>query len=403
VTGTPDATSRHTDERRLIPLLAGVTAVGPVALNIYLPILPAVRADFDASTAAASLTVSAPLVAYAVGILVYGTLSDRLGRRPVILFGLAVYLLGTMLAAAAPGITLLMLGRVVQALGSAAGVTVARAIVGDLFPRERMARTIAYLTMVMVIGNSLAPAAGGALAQFIHWRAIFVLMLAASVAITIWTWRALPETRRFEAGATEPRALVAASASLLRRPSFLACVLQSGIIYATFLVFISFIPYVMVGALGHTTTEYGLWYLSISVGYFIGNWGVTRMVTRLGVRRMVFSGVLIQAGGTALAWAIVAAGLWDPWWLFLPWTLVAFGQGLALPNVTATAVSLMPGNPGVVSSLLGCLHQLIGALAVQVMSGFPTTTPMPVATFCLLASLVGVVVLRFQPRAEAPH
>ena len=165
-------------DRALIVLLAAVTAFGPVALNIYLPVLPKVQADLGVTVAQASLTVSAPLVAFAFGILFYGPLSDRIGRRPVILFGIAVYLVGTLVALLSPTVGWLTAGRVIQALGTSAGITVARAIMGDLFPRDKMARMIAYLTMVMVMANSLAPIGGGALAQWLHWRWTFGVLLA---------------------------------------------------------------------------------------------------------------------------------------------------------------------------------------------------------------------------------
>jgi DHA1 family bicyclomycin/chloramphenicol resistance-like MFS transporter len=396
------ASSPALSERALIVLLAAVTAAGPVALNVYLPVLPKVQADFGVSVAQASLTVSAPLIAFAIGILVYGPLSDRIGRRPVILWGLGVYLAGSLLALLSPTAELLTAGRVIQALGTSAGITVARAMMGDLFPREKMARMIAYLTMVMVMANALAPIGGGALAQWLHWRAVFAVLLAAGVAVAWYAWRLLPETRGPGASGTAGQVLKA-SAALVARPAFLGYVLQSGVIYATFLVFISLMPYVFVQALGHTTTEYGLWYLFIAGGYFLGNWHVTRYAVRVGVHRLLAAGVTLQALFAFVAWLLADQGHWHPVWLFLPWAVIAYGQGLALPNVTANAVALAPQYAGAASGLLGFAQQIVGAFSIQWMSHASTLTPVPVATFVAAASAIAFAGLLIHPRTPAPR
>ena len=386
-------------ERALIVLLAAITATGPVALGIYMPVVPLTRAAFGVSVAAASLTVSAPLVAFAVGLYAYGPLSDHYGRRPTILAGLAIYVAGCALALAAPSIGVLTLGRVVTALGTAAGVTVARAAMGDLYERDRMAHKLATLTMVMVTANAVAPAGGGALAEALGWRAVFALLLATGIAIGLAAWRFLPETRR-RREARDPRQILIATRSLLCTPAFLGHAFQCAAIYTIFLVFVALVPYVF-KALGRSATEYGLWYLSISAGYFLGNWVVSRYTLKLGMRRLIGTGIAIQAVAATVGWALALAGLWHPFWLFAPWTVIGFAQGLALPNLTASAVALAPGDAGAASGLLGFGQQIFGALAVQLMALTPTATPLPVTCFVAVVALLALGALHRSPEHAA--
>jgi MFS transporter, DHA1 family, multidrug resistance protein len=389
---------RAPSERALLVLLAAVTATGPVSLNIYLPVVPLARDAFGVSVAAANATVSAPLVAFAVGLFVYGPLSDHYGRRPVVLAGLAIFVIGCALALAAPSIGVLTAGRVVTALGTAAGVTVARAMLGDRYTRERMAHKLATLTMVMVTANSVAPAGGGAIAEALGWRAVFGVLLAGGLLLAAVAWRLLPETRASGAP-RDPRQMLAATFALSRQPAFLGYAFQAAVIYAVFLVFVALVPYLF-RHLGLGATEYGLWYLTISVGYFLGNWFVSRYTAKLGVQRLTRTGVTLQALGGALGWALAVAGLWQPFWLFAPWVVIGFGQGLALPNLTASAVALAPRDAGAAAGLLGLSQQLLGALALQLMALTSTATPLPVTCFVAVTTATALAMLRLGTRHE---
>jgi DHA1 family bicyclomycin/chloramphenicol resistance-like MFS transporter len=188
---------------------------------------------------------------------------------------------------------------------------------------------------------------------------------------------------------------------LVRMPMFAGCVLQSAVVYATFLVFISLAPYVMVSAYGRPTTEFGFYYLFIAVGYFLGNWSVGRFMSHRDPHWMVVVGVLLSAAGAVAALAFVALGLTHPLWIFVPIGVLSYGQGLALPNVTATAVSLAPQQAGVASSTIGFLQQIIGALCVQWMGNFPTDTALPMMLFVAIVCVLGLGMLYLFPRVEA--
>jgi MFS transporter, DHA1 family, multidrug resistance protein len=388
-------------DRSLVILLAAIAALGPVATNLYLPALPAVREYFGASVADVQATFSVSLVMFAFGILAWGPVSDRYGRRFAVIGGLVLMVAGALVSLTAQSLGALVAGRALQAFGTATGIVTARAIVADLYPVEQMAKVLASLTMVAVLGNALAPVAGGLITVGFGWRAIFAVLMLAAVAVGVTVWRRLPETRPATAHPPRAREMAVTAWSLVRLPLFAGCVLQSAVVYATFLVFISLAPYVMVSALGRPTTEFGFYYLFIAVGYFLGNWSVKRLMASHDLHWMVVTGVLLSAAGSVAALAFVALGLTHPLWIFVPIAVLSYGQGLALPNVTATAVSLAPQHAGVASSTIGFLQQIIGAGAVQWMSHFPTDSALPVLVFCAVVCLLGVGMLYVFPRVHA--
>ena len=181
-------------------LLAGVTALAPFSLQIFLPALPAIQASFAVSTGVAQLALSLSILANAFANLAYGPLSDRFGRRPVLLVGLVAFIAGSLGCALAPTIDLLVVGRIVQSIGGAAGMVLARAIVRDRYDRDRSASIIAYLTMAMVVAPMLAPTVGAILIDVASWRAIFFMTTGVGVLLTWQIAIRLGETRPPAAG-----------------------------------------------------------------------------------------------------------------------------------------------------------------------------------------------------------
>jgi DHA1 family bicyclomycin/chloramphenicol resistance-like MFS transporter len=384
---------RPLSDRVVLGLLATISAAGPIALNIYLPALPAVHEAFDAPVPQVQLTLTISLLAFAAGQLLYGPLSDRFGRRPAVLCGVLVFCAGTLLCLTAPNLYWLMAGRAVQALGSSAGLIISRAIVSDLYPREKMVRMIAYLTMVMVVAPTVSPLLGGALVDAFGWRSPFVFMAAAGVVILWVAWRYLPETRKPVERHPDVAAMLTNAGALLRRPMFAGYVLQGVIIFTVYLVFVSIAPYVMVTGLGRPPTEYGFYFVLIAGGYFLGNFSVTRFAARRATPSLLKIGVGIAATATLVALALAWAGLSHPLWVFVPMGAMAFGQGISLPNVSASVVGLAPESAGLASSLLGFTQQLIGALCVQWMSSYPVDTALPMLIFCASASVVALLAI----------
>ena len=388
-------------DRSLLLLLAVIVAVGSVATNLYIPALPSVREYFGASVVQVQATFSVSLVTFAIGMLAWGPISDRYGRRTAVLSGMTVVLIGATIGMTAQSLGWLIAGRGIQAFGTSVGIAVARAIISDRFPPDRMATAIAQLAIVSVMTNGLAPVLGGYLAAGLGWRAVFGALIVMATVPTYFAWRHLPETRALGKAPPRPREMAGVAARLLRNPLYVSCVLQTSAAYAVFLVFISLVPYVLVSALGRPTTEYGFYYLFVAVGYVLGNWSLGRFSGRRGPHWMVVVGGILQAVGAFAAFAFIAAGLRHPLWIFAPMFVLYIGQGLFMPNMSAIAVSQAPQHAGVASSTLGFMQQIVAAACVQLMGATPTNTALPMLTFCAVASVLQLAVLWLSPRIEA--
>ena len=388
-----------TAPRSLIALLAASSALGPVSTLMLMPALPAIRAEFGATTAATQAVISVFLFVFAIGIPFAGPLSDRHGRRPLLLGGVAVFLAGSLLGALAPTLEVLVLARAVQALGCAATATVARAVLGDIFPDWRLARALATMTLVMMSGTAISPYLGGLITESLGWHAPLMLMVVAAAVIGVAAVRGLPETRVARDGLMTYGELGRASRSVLRNPTYLGCVIDAGVVYAIYLGFISIAPYIMSEMLGRPATSFGLWLLLLSAGYFVGNLIVTRLKGHADLDRVARFGNWLQAASALLALGFVVMGFTHPVFWFGPMLPLAFAQGLLLPHVTATAVRLAPGYAGVASGLIGFSQQAIAAAAVQSLGFVDTSGPLPVLTVCAALSLVSLVAMLLLERA----
>jgi DHA1 family bicyclomycin/chloramphenicol resistance-like MFS transporter len=379
----------------LMALLAAITALAPFSLQIFLPALPAIQASFAVSPGIVQLALSLSILANAVANLAYGPISDRFGRRPVLLVGLAAFIAGSLGCALAPSIELLIVARIVQSIGGAAGMVLARAIVRDLYDRERSASVIAYLTMAMVVAPMLAPTIGAVLLDVASWRAIFYLVTGIGVALTWPILVTLAETRPPEARrVSDP---FAGAGALLRSGAFWSYVLQSTFGICVFFAFIAGAPYFMMNVLGRSATEYGLWFILVSAAFMAGNLVAGRYSPRIGLDRMVLTGSLLAVAGAGLALVLLLGGAWTPLALFGPMMAVGLGNGFSVPNAQAGALSVNALLAGTASGIAGFSQMFVAALVSQAVGMLQNGTPYPMAAFmagCAVLSLAGFVLPR---------
>ena len=384
--------------RGLTILLAAASSLGPVSSLMLMPALPAIRADFGGTIAATQSVISVFLIVFAIGIPLAGPLSDRYGRRPLLVGGIFIFLIGSLLGALAPSLEVLVFARALQAIGCAATATVARAVLGDLYPDWQLARALARLTLVMMTGTAISPWLGGLITESMGWHAPLALMVVLAAIIGVAAFVALPETRA-PSGRSSFRELGEASRVVLRNRIFLSCVIDAGVIYAVYLGFISIAPHIMSEMLGEPATSFGLYLLLLSTGYFLGNMVVTRLKGHADLDRVARFGIWLQAGSVALAFAFVLAGFTHPLFWFGPMLPLAFAQGLALPHITATAVRLAPGYAGVTAGLIGFSQQSIAAAAVQGLGFVRTDTPVPALAVCTALACVSLGAMLLIERA----
>ena len=374
---------------RLLSLLMAMTAIGPATLNILVPALPSLTSRLQADPHTVQLTLSLYLLSLATAQLLLGPLSDRFGRRPVVLAGLALSVVASLAAIAASSIGALIAARIVQAAGASTGIVVGRAIIRDLFERERAASMIGLVTTAMVIAPMLSPLLGGILDTAFGWEAIFLFIALFSLSVLLWALPVLPETR--PQGAAQTLGMMANDArALLRNAKFYGFVLCGALGSAPFFTFLGGGPHVVVTLMGRTSAEYGLWFALTSLGYMSGNFTASRLSQRFGIDAMIAAGIGFEILGAGLTCALVAsmpdAG---PAIIFLPQLLISYGNGLLLPNAIAGAVSVRPQTAGTASGITGFTQMAAGALATQAVSALLALhdTAMPVALQMLVVSL----------------
>jgi len=343
-------------------ILVVATATGPLALNIFVPSMPGLTHVFGTDYATIQLTLTLYLVGVALAQLAYGPLSDRFGRRPALLTGLAIYSAASLLCAFAWSIEVLIFGRILQAVGGCAGMVLGRAIVRDVFERNRAASVIALVTMAMAVAPAMAPALGGFLESAFGWHATFLVPMALGIVVLVASIYRLNETNLEPIPRIDVPSMLRSYGELLRSRAFLGYAGNTAMSVGAFFAFLAGGPYVVVEILHQPSSQYGLYFVLISAGYMIGNFGASRVSQRLGIDRMIQIGVGVSTVGGIVGIGVVLSGTVTTASVFLPMMLVAVGNGLSQPNGIAGAVSVNRRIAGAASGLMGFAQMAVGAL-----------------------------------------
>ncbi|WP_426959251.1 multidrug effflux MFS transporter [Muricoccus radiodurans] len=379
-------------------LLVAMTGIGPFTMQIMIPSLPLIARDLGVSYGVAQLTLALYLAGVALGQLLYGPLSDRFGRRPVLLAGLGLFVVASALASAAAGIVTLTLARVAQAVGACTGMVLGRAIIRDVWPREQAASRMGYVVMGMTIAPMVAPMLGAVLENHFGWRATMIACLLGGLPVILATWHRLPETLKEPQPLPGLRGMLEAYLSLLRLSAFRWIAGVNAASIGCFFAFMSGAPLVS-EAMGKTPRDYATAFLCISVSFACGSWIAGRYSSRLGTARMLWTGLRIGVVGAV---AMLAIQLLLPHTLlgfFLPMAVIALGNGISMPNAVAAAVSVRPERAGTASGLLGATQMGVGALLTVLTGALEGGAGIATAIVMVACGTAAILALRRVPLA----
>jgi len=344
-------------------LLASLAMLGPFAVDMYLPSFPAIGREFGASQIALQQALSVYMFAYAFMMLWHGALSDALGRRPIVLAGLAVFGLGTLGCAIAGNVQSLWLFRALQGLSAGTGLVVGRAIIRDRFSGAEAQRMMSQMTLVFGIGPALAPIVGGALLNLLGWRSIFWAMLAWAIAMLVLCLRTLPETLpAAQRHPLHPRALWRNYHAVVAQPNFTLLALVPALNFCGFFIYIAAAPAFLVDLLGVSTWGFAWLFIPMIAGVMIGAGISGQLAGRMSPQRQIRTGYTVLAAGVIVNLAIcsfapplVAVNV-------LPIMIYTIGSSLIMPTVTLLLFDLFPTMRGMTSSLQGFIQFAFGGV-----------------------------------------
>ena len=394
ITSEPD-----TWPRWLPRLLGYFIAVGPAATDMYLPAFPAVEATFHTAPGTAQLTLAAWFAGLAIGQIMQGTLSDRLGRRPPLMIGFSIFALAMIGGALAPNLEVLAILRFFGAVGASAGMVITRAVVRDLAEGHRGAILMSRLVLVMGVAPILAPSVGAAFLTFASWRFIFWFQAVYGASCAILAWRILPETlpeaRRVKVGITQ---VIARYGSILREPVFRAhAIMGCGSTFCMFAYLGGSSP-VFIQGFGLTPWQFGLIFGLCSCGLIAGSQINARMLPRFGLFFMLRLICRISLAATTVLLALTFSGAHVLWLIVAPVFVALSCQGFANGNTAAGALQRHAAHAGSASALLGVAQFALGATSGLLVGLLTDGTPRGMALLMFCGSLCAVIADLFRPR-----
>ena len=379
------------DTLAMTAVLAMLTALGPLSTDFYLPSLPEIARVMQTDVAGAQATLSSFLFGFAAGQIFWGPLSDRLGRKPILLAGIGLFSLATLACAFAPSIEGLTLARALQALGASGPIVLGRAMVRDLYDGPRAGRELARMGMFMGLVPAIAPVIGGVLHTAFGWRSTFLASLAFGLVLAIVIVTVMPETLRVRSPQPlSPTAIFKGFGVLLRNRAFRVYVALTALAYAGLFAFISGSSFVLIGIYGLSPVAYGFSFGFGVLGFILGTIIAQRLVGQRGMDRVIGMGVACLAGGGLVMLVCVLTGLGGAAGVVVPMALYACGVGLTMPQAQASAMMPFPDRAGAASSFNGLCQMLLSACVGLLVGHLLKSGALPLP---LVMSVLGVAAL----------
>jgi DHA1 family bicyclomycin/chloramphenicol resistance-like MFS transporter len=376
--------------------VVAITACGTLGMHLIIPALPDTARALGVTPGTIQLTITLYLIGLAMGQLLYGPISDRFGRRPVLLAGLGLFTLSGIATAIAPGALTLVAARILQSIGACAGLVLGRAIVRDSATPDRAAAQLAMLTLVMSAAPAIAPVLGGYATAWFGWRAAFALLALVGAVTLVLAVLLLPETNRAQPA---PRSsMLFSSIRLFRSRAFCGYVLGGAFTTTSFYAFMAASPFILVDLLHEPTERVGLYYLLLMVGVAAGSLTANRIAGRIRVQvalRVANSFAII---GAALFMLADLAGILSVATVIAPIVLFMVGAGMASPFALSGAVSVNPHAIGTASGLYGFTQMAYGAFCTVIVETWNPGSVLTVAVVLLGSAVAGQVALSLAVR-----
>ena len=383
--------STATPGRIFLATLGLMGLLFPFTQHLFLPVTPSIKAEFGTSDVITQLTVSVPSFIMAFMTLAYGSLSDRLGRQPVLIVGILLFTAGGFMTAFATSIWQLILGRLIQGAGGACGMVLARAIARDIFGMDGLVKIIAILTMTISIGSMIAPPLGGFLVDYAGWRSVMFCATGIGAVAVLLAAAVLYETHHDRQAARAGGSLFRDYLSLFSNLRFTAFVLQSGFISASFFSLAAANSLLMSEYLSLPASDFGLYFFFFPIGYLLGNFTSSRLAGKIGIETMVLSGaLLLMATATTFALWVLFLPV-TPWVLFIPGFFITFSQGIALPSAQTGAIGTTRTLAGTAAGIGVFMQMFWPGVFIQLYGAISDGTPMPIALTVYLAALLSLI------------
>jgi len=381
-----------TEYRRLAIILGALTAVGPLAIDMYLPGLPTIGREFGVDAAATQVSVASYFFGVAVGQAFYGPLSDAVGRKPALYFGLVVFILSSLGCAWADNVNTLVAFRFLQALGGCAPIVIPRAIVRDHFDQVGSIRMLSMLMLVMGLAPILAPLIGGQLLVNFGWRSVFWLLATYALVWLVLVAFLLPESLPLERRRRQPVGVVLSTyLRLLMDRTYICYVLSGALIFAGLLTYVSGSPYVFIELFHVSPERYGLYFGVNACGIMAASQTNRWLATRVDARRIVGTVLIVAMTASLVLLLDASTGFGGFAGILVPLFFYIACHGFVLPNTTALAMAPHGKVAGSASALLGTVQFVLASITGALVAALANGTPIPLAAViagCGVAALV---------------
>ena len=393
----------RSDRFLLILTLAALTALGPMAIDLYLPALPAIARDMNEPLSRIQYSLSAYTIAFAMSQLVYGPLSDRFGRRAVMFPGLVGYIVTNILAAMCTTATELIIVRVLQAMSAAAIMVTIPAMIRDLFPREQVAKVLSSILLVMTVAPLVAPMLGGQILLFFGWESLFIflaLLACGSMVLAILRVKeTLPEDRRL---IVPPLELITNYRSILKNKEAMGCILCHSLFFGGMFAFIGGSPFVYIEYYGVPAEQYGLLFGANIVAMAIANMINLRLVGRVQLFSILRFGSSMAAIASAVLLVNAVTGFGGLFGIMIPVTIFIGCMGFTGPNSNALALGHFPKNAGTANALAGALRFTVGGITTALVGFLHNETVLPMAMVMAVCGMMSVLSLSMVKNGGQP-